>query len=309
MSKRRLQKRTQSLAWDDLRCVLAIARSGSLSGAARALGVGHSTVFRRLNAIERRLGATLFDRTREGYTVTANGELAIAAASAMEIEALAVERRMLGAAGRIGGVVRLATSELLAGFLLPAVLNDFLALHPQIEIEIDVSSRAVDLTRREADLALRASNAPAEDLIGRQVGELRYAVYGQRGQQPVSSVAALAELPWLGFDQSLAYLAIARWRDTHLASARTRVRFNSLAPMLHAAGEGLGVAILPIFAADRLAALSRLTPVLDEPRMKLWVLSHGDTRDNARVRALAQHLARQLPRVLAARQKQDASRA
>jgi DNA-binding transcriptional LysR family regulator len=79
--------------------------------------------------------------------------------------------------------------------------------------------------------------------------------------------------------------------------------------MLHAAGEGLGVAILPIFAADRLDALSRLTPVLDEPRMNLWVLSHGDTRDNARVRALAQHLARQLPRVLAARQKQDASRA
>jgi DNA-binding transcriptional LysR family regulator len=79
--------------------------------------------------------------------------------------------------------------------------------------------------------------------------------------------------------------------------------------MLHAAGEGLGVAILPIFAADRLETLSRLTPVLDEPRMKLWVLSHGDTRDNARVRALAQHLARQLPRVLAARQKQDASRA
>jgi len=162
----------------------------------------------------------------------------------MEIEALAVERRMLGAARRISGVVRLATSELFAGFLLPAVLDDFLTLHPEVEVEIDVSSRAVYLTRREADLALRASNAPAEDLIGRQVGELRYAVYGQREQQPVSSLAALAELPWLG-----------------------------------------------------------------SPRMNLWVLSHGDTRDNARVRALAQHLARQLPRVLAARQKQDASRA
>jgi len=303
MSKRRLQKRTRSLAWDDLRCVLAIARTGSLSGAARALGVGHSTVFRRLNAIERRLGVTLFDRTREGYSVTANGELAVAAASAMEIEALAVERRMLGIAGHISGVVRLATSELFGGFLLPAVLKDFLALHPQIEVEIDVSSRSVDLTRREADLALRASNAPPDDLIGRQVGELRYAVYGARGQSPASSIAALADLAWLGFDQSLAHLEIARWRDKHLANARARVRFNSLAPMLHAVGEGLGIAILPIFAANRLEALSRLTPILDEPRMKLWVLSHGDTRDNARVRALAQHLARHLPRVLAARQK------
>lgn len=303
MSKRRLQKRTRSLAWDDLRCVLAIARTGSLSGAARALGVGHSTVFRRLNAIERRLGVTLFDRTREGYTVTASGELAVSAASAMEIEAIAVERRMLGAAGRIGGVVRLATSELLAGFLLPTVLNDFLALHPQIEVEIDVSSRAVDLTRREADLALRASNAPADDLIGRQVGELRYAVYGARGQRPVSSIGMLSELAWLGVDQSLSHLAIARWRDTHLANARTRVRFNSLAPMVHAVGEGLGVAILPTFAADRVDTITRLTTVLDQPRMKLWVLSHGDSRDNARVRALAQHLARHLPRTLAARQR------
>ncbi len=303
MGKRRLQKRTRSLGWDDLRCVLAIARTGSLSGAARALGVGHSTVFRRLNAIERRLGVTLFDRTREGYSVTSNGELAVAAASAMEIEALAVERRMLGASARISGVVRLATSELFAGFLLPAVLHEFLALHPEIEVEIDVSSRAVDLTRREADLALRASNAPPDDLIGRQVGELRYAVYGARGQPPAPSLAALTELPWLGFDQSLSHLTIARWRDTHLANARTRVRFNSFAPMLHAVGEGLGIAILPIFAADRLDTLSRLTSVLDDPRMKLWVLSHGDTRDNARVRALAQHLARYLPRVLMARQK------
>jgi DNA-binding transcriptional LysR family regulator len=303
MSKRRLQKRTRSLAWDDLRCVLSIARTGSLSGAARALGVGHSTVFRRLNAIERRLGVTLFDRTREGYTATASGELAVAAANAMEIEALAVERRMLGAAGRISGVVRLATSELFAGFILPAVLSDFLAQHPEIEVEVDVSSRSVDLTRREADLALRASNAPPDDLIGRQVGELRYAVYGARGQPPASAVAALADYPWLGFDQSLAHLEIARWRDAHFANASTRVRFNSLAPMLHAAGEGLGLAILPIFAAQRLETLSRLTPILDQPRMKLWVLSHGDTRDNARVRALAQHLARHVPRVLAARQR------
>jgi DNA-binding transcriptional LysR family regulator len=303
MSKQRLQKRTRSLAWDDLRCVLAIARTGSLSGAARSLGVRHSTVFRRLNAIERRLGVTLFDRTREGYSVTASGELAVAAASAMEIEALAVERRMLDAAGRISGVVRLATSELFAGFLLPAVLNDFLALHPEIEVEIDVSSRAVDLSRREADLAIRASNTPPDELIGREVGELRYAVYGARGQPRVSSVAALADHPWLGLDQSLSHLAIARWLETNVAGAQPRVRFNSLAPMVHAVGEGLGMAILPIFAADRLDALSRLTPILDEPRMKLWVLSHGDTRDNARVRALARHLARHLPGVLLARQK------
>src|SRR5262245_42515342 len=109
MRKSTLQKRTAALGWDDLRCVLEIARAGSLSGAARALGVEHSTVFRRLNAIEKRLGARLFERTRTGYVPTANGELTAAAASAMEAEALGIERRLLGADERLSGVVRLAT--------------------------------------------------------------------------------------------------------------------------------------------------------------------------------------------------------
>jgi DNA-binding transcriptional LysR family regulator len=213
---------------------------------------------------------------------------------------------MLGAANRLGGVVRLATSELLAGLLSPEVLQSFLTAHPQIEIEIDVSSRAVDLTRREADLALRATNVPPEELIGRQLGELRYAVYGTRDHAVAPSATALAEAPWLGFDRSLAYLEIARWQKAQVPERSVRLRFNSLAPMMQAAAEGLGLAVLPLFAAERVPALQRVTPILDQPRMKLWVLSHGDTRDNARVRAFTQHLGRHVPRVLAARQDSGA---
>jgi DNA-binding transcriptional LysR family regulator len=303
MNRPTSRKRAAPLGWDDLRCVLAIARTGSLSGAARALGVRHSTVFRRLNAIERRLSVKLFDRTRSGYAVTASGELAVTAAGAMEVEALAVERRMLGASAQLSGVIRLATSELFAGLLLPAALQDFLAAHPGIDVEIDVASRSVDLTRREADLALRATNTPPDDMIGRQVGELRYAVYGARGHARATSLAALSQAPWLGFEDSLAYLAIARWQKAQFPDARARVRFNSIASMVQAVAEGLGIAILPLFAADRHEGLSRLTPVLDQPRMKLWVLTHADMRENVRVRALAQHLSRQLPRVLGARQR------
>lgn len=302
MSKRSLQKRTAALAWDDLRCVLAIARTGSLSGAARSLAVRHSTVFRRLNAIERRLSVKLFNRTRSGYAVTANGELAVAAAGAMETEALAVERRMLGSSARLSGLIRLATTELFAGLLLPAALPEFLAAHPGIEVEVDVSSRAVDLTRREADLALRATNTPPDDMIGRPVGELRYAVYGARGHARVASLAALSLAPWLGFDESLAYLEVARWQKAQFPDSRARVRFSSIASMLQAVAEGLGIATLPMFAAERNQGLSRLTPALDQPRVKLWVLTHADLRENVRVRTLAQHLSRQLPGVLSARQ-------
>jgi len=303
MRKPTLQKRTSSLPWDDLRCVLAVARTGSLSGAARALGIEHSTVFRRLNAIEKQLGTKLFARSRSGYTPTANGELAAAAASAMEAEALAIERRMLGDDARLSGVVRVATTELFAAYLLPAVLKGFFTEHPDIEVELDVSSQAVDLTRREADIALRASLAPPEYLIGRDLGELRYAIYGatELASAELDS-RALNSLPWLGFDESISYLTIARWQRQNLEK-RPRVRFNSLAPMLQGAAEGLGIAILPLFAADHHPRLTRLGPVMDEPRMKLWVLTHKEVHENARVRALARYLAKHLPRVVAERQR------
>src|SRR5690348_7430875 len=140
MRRPSLQKRTASLPWDDLRCMLAIARTGSLSGAARALHVEHSTVSRRLNALERRLGVKLFERTRGGYAPTGNGKLAVAAASAMEAQALAVERLMMGSDTELAGVVRLATSELLAGHLLAPVIGSFLTLHPRIQVEVDVAN-------------------------------------------------------------------------------------------------------------------------------------------------------------------------
>lgn len=300
MRKPTLQKRTAALDWDDLRCVLAIARAGSLSGAARALAVEHSTVFRRLNAIEKRLGVKLFERTRKGYVPNENGEITAAAASAMESRALDIERRIVGADERMSGVVRLATSELFAGFLLPPALRTFAAVHPDIEIEVDAASHIVDLNRREADVALRASTAPPEHFIGKQVGELRYAVYGAREVIPPAPYS-LSELPWLGFDESLSYLAIARWQRAQCARS-PRVRFGSLASMMQAAVEGLGVAILPLFAAERQNALVRLGAVLDQPRMKLWVLSHKEVRNNARVKALSRHLTREIPRVLTARQ-------
>ena len=301
MRKPTLQKRTASLEWDDLRCVLEIARAGSLSGAARAMAVEHSTVFRRLKGIEKRLGVKLFERTRAGYAPTPSGEMTAATASVMESQALDIERRIVGADERLSGIVRLATSELFAGYLLPPALRTFNAAHPNIEIEVDAASRIVDLNRREADVALRASISPPEHFVGKQVGELRYAVYAAPEAVPPAPYN-LSELPWLGFDESLSYLAIARWQRAQGAHP-PRVRFGSLASMMQATVEGLGVAILPLFAAERQSGLVRLGVVLDQPRMNLWVLSHKEVLDNARVKALSRHLTREIPRVLAARQK------
>lgn len=299
MGKKNLHSRTSTLDWNDLRTVLAVARTGSLNGAARELALQHSTVFRRIEEAEARIGARLFDRARTGWRANLQGEAVAAAAAEMEAAALSAERAISGADARVEGTIRLATSEMLAGWLLPPLLQRFLDAHPGIRIEADVSNRAVDLTRREADLALRATPRPPESMVGRQVAALRYAVYAprellpKRGAQP-----ALAALPWIGFDERLAYTGIAQWWARALPEVRPRLTADSLPAMLKAAAAGLGAVVLPMFAAAQEPRLVRITPPIEGQSMGLWLLHHPDVRGNARVRLLMQFLAEQVPLAL-----------
>ena len=296
MSKPRLQERTGTFDWNDLRTVLAVARAGSLAGAARELGLRHSTVFRRIEDAERRLGARLFERARSGWTPNAQGESVARAAAEMETAALSAERSVSGADERLEGVIRVATSELLAAYLLMPLLARFLAEHPGIEIEADVSNRNVDLTRREADLALRATVQPPETLVGRRVAVMRYAVYASRrvvGRR--RGLPVLAELPWVGFDERIAHYQIARWFREALPQVRPRLRLDSMPALLKAAAAGVGAVLLPTFAGAQEPALLRVTPAIEGPEMGLWLLNHPDVRGNARVRALSAFLAQAVP--------------
>jgi DNA-binding transcriptional LysR family regulator len=299
MSKQTLHARTSGtgmLDWNDLRTVLAVVRAGTLAGAARALELRHSTVFRRIELAERRLGARLFERSRSGWSPNAQGEAVARAAAEMETAALGAERAISGADERLEGVIRIATSELLAGYLLPPLLRRFLQEHPGIELEADVSNRNVDLTRREADLALRATTQPPEMLVGRRVAVMRYAVYatksviGRRRGPPV-----LQELPWVGFDERIAHFQIAKWFRQALPQVRPRLRLDSMPALLKAAAAGVGALLLPTFAAAQEPALLRVTPLIEGPEMGLWLLNHPDVRGNARVRALSGFLAQAVP--------------
>ena len=296
MGKQTLQERTGTLDWNDLRTVLAVARAGSLAGAARALELRHSTVFRRIEQAERRLGSRLFERSRSGWSPNPQGEAVARAAADMESAALGAERAISGADARLEGTIRIATSELLAGHLLLPLLRPFLAEHPGIEIECDVSNRNVDLTRREADLALRATPQPPDMLVGRRIGSMRYAVYaakpliGKRQSAPV-----LGELPWVGFDERIAHFQIAQWFRHALPDVRPRLRLDSMSALMKAAAAGIGAVLLPTFAAAQEPALVRVTEEIDGPEMGLWLLNLPDVRGNARVRALAAHLAQAVP--------------
>jgi DNA-binding transcriptional LysR family regulator len=271
-------------SWDDLRFVAAIARTGSLSAAARKLGVHHATVFRRLGAIEQRLGVRLFDRLPSGYTPTAAGQEVAETAGRIDDDVAALGRRVVGRDLRLTGTVRLATTDTLATLILPAALAAFRTAHPGIHVELAIAGTHASLTRREADVALRVTNEPPETLIGRRIAPIAHAIFGAPGVEPTGTVDPSAH-DWLVPDDSLASTVMARWVRQHVPPERIVLRADNIAVLGAMARAGLGLALLPCFIG-RSHGLTALTPPLQGWDADLWLLHHEDLRATARVRAL-----------------------
>ena len=273
--------------WDDLRLFLAVARARTLSGAAREIGVNHSTVFRRIGAFEEALGVRLFDRLPNGYALTAAGEEMHESALRVEEEVAALDRRITGQDLRLSGIVRITTVDMLAQGLLPRHLLAFRRAYPGIEIELTVGNATVSLTRREADVALRLGNQPPETLVGRRVGRLAFAVYG--AAKTGDAGAPLAEQPWIGFDAE--HAPLMREFAAFLPGVRPAFRVNSVAAAIAAAKAGLGLATLPCGIADLDPGLKRVAPLPESFTLDLWLLTHEDLRRTARIRAFLDFMA------------------
>ncbi len=275
------------LHWDDLRIVLAVAEAGSLSGAARKLRVSHATVFRRLAVVEDGLGARLFHRARNGYTPTPAGEEAAAAARGIQAQVRDVERRVAGRDLRPSGTVRLTTTDSLLMGLLAPVIARFRLAYPEIGLEIVVANQLFDLSKREADVALRPSSRPPEALVGRKLGILAQAIYARR--QIIAADEGGPDLraaEWVGPDERMAYRDLDRWMAAQGLAARCRCRVDSVLGMLGAVREGVGLAVLPCYLGDADPALTRIGAPLPELATDLWLLTHPDLRRTARIRAV-----------------------
>lgn len=281
-----------ALAWDDYRFLLAVGRAGSLNGAAKRLGVSHATVFRRVNAIERALGVRLFERAREGYAPTPNGEEAIAAAAQIEARIAATERRLAGLDARPAGKVRLTTVEPLLNGLLPPLLARFRRAHPGIVLQVVADNQTQDLSRHEADLALRPGGEPPEGLIGRKLARLASAVYRPRALRLPrgAGVEDLDGCDWLVPTGNLAHIAMAQWLRRMQYDRRSVFGANSLLALRDAALAGMGLTVLPCYLGDRERGLVRVGAPVEAMGADLWLLSHPDLRRSERVRALAQAL-------------------
>jgi DNA-binding transcriptional LysR family regulator len=274
--------------WNDLRVLLAISRAPTLAAAARLLNIDETTVARRLAVAETAAGTRLFQRVGGGVLrPTDAGGAAVTAAERMEQAVDTLQASVTRARSVIAGTVRLTAVPILVNYLLVPALRDLAERYPALHLELIAEPRDLSLTKREADIALRLAR-PADDagaaVLTRKVGFLRYAAYVSAD---VDTDSALV-LPWIGYETSMSALPQARWIATRQGTMGSPVALNDAATILHAVAVGLGRSLLPCVVADRHPALRRhdLPDLPEPPARELWLLTHPDQRELARIAAV-----------------------
>ncbi|WP_221887267.1 LysR family transcriptional regulator [Pseudoalteromonas luteoviolacea] len=285
-----LQK--SNINWQDLHYFLAMVRSGSARATAQLLGASHSTVTRRIDQLETSLGTKLFQRGVSGFKLTEQGETLVHFAEQAESSIGTACNLIQGLDAQLSGAIRVTTSDAIANHLLMPMITTFSQTYPDIDIEVILSSQVIDLNDREVDIALRilpTNMMPPEPLIGRMVGKIATCYYATK-------TYLTAHDPWS--EQSTAKLIgwgeLGRYPDwiksSPFAHLGTVCRLNHSAMQVEAAKSGMGIARLPCFIGDKTAGLIRVPKCTPDIAFDIWMLSHHDSREVARIRAFKTQL-------------------
>jgi DNA-binding transcriptional LysR family regulator len=280
-------KDDQTMSWDDLRVVLAICREGSLSGAAKVLGTSHSTVFRQINAIEKKLSTRFFKRLSHGYEMTEAGETVLKRAASIEDDILELERELRGKDLRLRGNIRLTAPEGITSYLLIRHIASFYQKHPDIQVELIVSSDDLQLSRHEADIAVRTTKKPPPYCIGKKVCGFNIAVYASEAYLEKVQQLDFPEYDYLQVDNGVDWFPPPYW--TSNSPPKIVFKCSSIISVTRAANEGIGAAILPCVIGEKEPLLKRVAPPF-ESATELWILAHADLRQTTRVKVLMEHL-------------------
>jgi DNA-binding transcriptional LysR family regulator len=278
-------KMNGNISWDDHRYFLAIARARSLTGASKVLGVSQPTVSRRLEAMEKSRNAELFHRTRVGYELTPVGAELFEAVCRVEEQLNEADRNILGRDSEITGALRFTSTEIFINGYLGQHIWAFLREHKEIELRLVCTQSTLSISRREADIAVRFAERPPDTLIGRRLGTVAYSVYAAVDQVEAFAGIENGKSEWIGMhDEAFNRMLYG----TFLPSTRPKHRTDSMAAMQAMVRAGLGVSILPCYAADPDPALVRLIdrPFTD-PKFDIWLVYHPDTRRTRRLRLFA----------------------
>ena len=290
----------QHLDWDDFRLVKIIAEANGLAGAAERLGINHSTVFRRLGQMEDNLGVKLFERHRTGYVLTPAGEEMTMLAEQMDENVTTFTRKLAGQAVSPAGELRVTTNDTLLVHLLTHIFARFIKANPELRLDVVLANQALNLSKRDADVAIRATDDPPETLIGRRVATIAWAVYGRavdfpEPRQPDSMDSrALYDRTWVALGDNLAGLKAARFVRERVAPENIVYKVNTVLGLAEAVEAGTGIGPLPCFIADAKPNLVRLSDINPEFSAGLWLLTHPDLRQSARVRAFMDFMAAEI---------------
>lgn len=278
----------------DLEVVLAMVRTGTLAAAGDRLGVDASTVFRSLQRIERGLGQSLFARSRTGYLAN---ELAQSLAErAEQVEAALEDARSAvhAAPDQVSGTVRITTTDtILVGLVAPA-LKALRAQHPNLTYDLRVSNELASLTRRDADIAVRATRRPPQHLVGKHLGSIRVGLYAGRGCDTTYADVEAGRVPWIAIDDAIPEHPSVAWRKRHFHKVVHTYFVNSLQIAAEMVAMGSGIAILPVVMAQARSDLVSLRDLQDANQSELWLLTHPESRHLRRIATVYGHLAQVL---------------
>jgi DNA-binding transcriptional LysR family regulator len=276
--------------WDDIRFFLAVARAGSLSAAARTLGVGHVTVGRRIGLLEKQLGVTLLNRNPDGFVTTAAGEAILRQCAAMESAAADLERIAAGRDALLKGSVRVTTTEALGYRLVAPAIAALRKPHPELRIDLVTGVRSLDIARREADLAIRFARPSASDLICRKLGDVAFSLYASKRYLASKGVPkqgqGLADFDLITFSGAPTAMS-PFFMGEPLEGARIALCCDNPFIQLRAAASQGGIAEAVCFLGDAAPDLVRVWPDRAPARRAVWLIMHQDMRRSARVRAVA----------------------
>ena len=287
--------------WDDLRFFLAVARTRSLSAAARGLGVTQPTVGRRIAAFERELGAKLFVASRVGQDLSATGRDLLVHAERMELEALAAERASAGRDLGMCGTVSVTASEWLVGAVLAPLIGPLTAQYPELELELVAEARHLNLMRREVDIALRPSRFEDDDVVQRKLGVIAFGLYASEAYLARFGLPDFASNceghRLIAMSPTLTKIPDLEWLPPLTGKAKIAIRSNGREAMATLASAGIGMACLPRLIGDRVPRLRLLRVPTPAPERPLWLGVHREVRSLPRVRATVKFLSQAIERI------------
>ncbi len=283
------------MQWDDARIFLAVAREGSFSGAAKRLGVQHSTVSRRIRALEEKLATPLVERKASGYVLTEAGEELKQSACRIENELLSFEGAVSGQNQDIAGELRVTAIANMASTVLMPYFARFSAAYPRIELNVQVTNNSVSLSERDADVAIRQTNKPLETLIGTCLTTVASAVYGSREYCAAVTSGQAAE-KWIGVDCCDYHRT---WTRQAWSQGEHEFYVDETSLTLAALKQGLGVGFLPCFLGDSDPGLVRFREPEKQHELGLWLLYHRDLRNTKRVALFRTHMQHEIKQATA----------